>query len=377
MSVYKRGKTYWYRFMWDGVEIRKSTFQGNAVTARQMEAAHRTNLAKGEVGIVAKAPAPTLREFASRFVEAIRTLCADKPRTVSFYEAKLKYVLENEALAKARLDAIDEEAVEMYKQTRTKVTSRRKKLISPASVNRELATLRRLLRLAQEWKILARVPRIRLLGGESPREFTLTHEQENLYLDTLPEPLKDVATVLLDTGLRIGEALSMEWKNVRLDPASGARFGFLTVLAMKAKSKKSRNVPLPPRSIEVLKKWGPRPDGLVFHKGDGAPLRATLLDQQHARVRDLLKLPAAFVLHSLRHTYGTRLGEAGADAFTIMKLMGHSNVVVSQRYVHPSPEAVENAVARLDLLNSAGRARVGTKSGTVQLDSGAETAQIQ
>jgi hypothetical protein len=52
-----------------------------------------------------------------------------------------------------------------------------------------------------------------------------------------------------------------------------------------------------------------------------------------------------------RHTYGTRLGEAGADAFTIMRLMGHSSVTVSQKYVHPSPEAMERAVQRLDQMN--------------------------
>jgi integrase len=54
-------------------------------------------------------------------------------------------------------------------------------------------------------------------------------------------------------------------------------------------------------------------------------------------------LPADFVLHSLRHSALTRLGEAGADAFTIMKLAGHSSVTVSQRYVHPTPESVERA----------------------------------
>jgi integrase len=45
-------------------------------------------------------------------------------------------------------------------------------------------------------------------------------------------------------------------------------------------------------------------------------------------------MPADFVLHSLRHTYGTRLGETGAGAFTIMKLMGRSTVTVSQRYLY-------------------------------------------
>ena len=55
-----------------------------------------------------------------------------------------------------------------------------------------------------------------------------------------------------------------------------------------------------------------------------------------------------FVLHSLRHAYGTRLGESGADAFTIMGLMGHSIVTISERYVHPTLETLERAVNGLD-----------------------------
>jgi len=61
--------------------------------------------------------------------------------------------------------------------------------------------------------------------------------------------------------------------------------------------------------------------------------------------------PKPFVLHSLRHTCLTRLGEAGADAFTIMKLAGHSSVTVSQRYVHPTGETVQLAFDRLETLN--------------------------
>ena len=48
----------------------------------------------------------------------------------------------------------------------------------------------------------------------------------------------------------------------------------------------------------------------------------------------------------------TRLGEAGADAFTIMKIAGQSSVTVSQRYVHPTPEGMERAFERLEELNA-------------------------
>ncbi len=48
----------------------------------------------------------------------------------------------------------------------------------------------------------------------------------------------------------------------------------------------------------------------------------------------------------------TRLGESGVDAFTIMRIAGHSSITVSQRYVHPSPEGVERAFQRLQALSA-------------------------
>ena len=74
-----------------------------------------------------------------------------------------------------------------------------------------------------------------------------------------------------------------------------------------------------------------------------------------------MKLPADFVIHSLRHTMLTRLGESGADAFAIMRIAGHSSVTISQRYVHPSPESLEKAFERLESLQVQ---MVGTKMGT-------------
>ena len=56
------------------------------------------------------------------------------------------------------------------------------------------------------------------------------------------------------------------------------------------------------------------------------------------------RLPREFVLHSLRHTFGTRLGENGTDVFAIMRLMGHASITISQRYVHPSPVILEDAI---------------------------------
>jgi integrase len=84
---------------------------------------------------------------------------------------------------------------------------------------------------------------------------------------------------------------------------------------------------------------------------------APIVDMTKLCGRSLLAEVAAramaekFVVHSTRHTCLICPGKSGTDAFTIMKLAGHSSVTVSQRYVHPTPEAVERAFDRLEGLN--------------------------
>src|ERR1035441_7562499 len=112
MSIRKRGKRYWFRFMWKGEWIEKSTGQGNANVARQIEAAHRTALAKGEHGIVEKQLAPTLKKFAEdSFLPHVATTFAKQPKTKAFYEYGVKCLVGSDKLANERLDCITSEAI--------------------------------------------------------------------------------------------------------------------------------------------------------------------------------------------------------------------------------------------------------------------------
>ena len=88
------------------------------------------------------------------------------------------------------------------------------------------------------------------------------------------------------------------------------------------------------------------------------PCRFFTLDDQHSKVRKALNLSREFVIHSLRHTMLTRLGESGVDAFEIMRIAGHSTVTVSQRYMHPSPESLERAFERLENMNQQAKRRL-------------------
>jgi len=90
-----------------------------------------------------KAPVPALVNFSKRFLEAVRIRCATKPRTIEFYEQQTRYLLAFHFLANRRLDEIDEAAVEEFAQAR-------RQQVGPATTNRGLAVLRRMLRLAHE-----------------------------------------------------------------------------------------------------------------------------------------------------------------------------------------------------------------------------------
>ena len=353
MAVYKRGGVWWYEFGFKGNRVQESTRQRNKTVALSMQAAKRTQLAKGEVGLADRPPVPTFKEFEPRFTMAIETLCADKPATIGFYKEKLRRLLADRELAGARLDAINEGLIDGYKQRRSRQASRYGRPMTAASVNRELATLRRLLRLAHEWRIIDRVPRIRLLRGERNREFILGHKAESQYLDAAPQPLRDVAVLILETGLRPGEAVSLAWPDVHLEPAVHAKRGYIHIRGGKSKNA-TRNLSLTACAAEMLAGRQAQACSQFVFPGDSpeAPILVTSLDHQHAGLRTALKLASEFVLHSLRHTALTRLGEAGADPFTIMRIAGHSSVTVSQRYVHPTPENLERAFERLQELNA-------------------------
>src|SRR5271169_5716576 len=109
MAVYKRGQVWWYRFTWNGGPIRESTKQTNKRVAEQIESAHKTSLAKGEVGIRDRIPSPTLTEFVERdFVPYTESRFQNKPRTLEYYKNGIKNILAFTPLASCPLDTIEQ-----------------------------------------------------------------------------------------------------------------------------------------------------------------------------------------------------------------------------------------------------------------------------
>jgi integrase len=210
MSIYKRSANYWYKFMWNGKVVRESTKQGNDKIARQMECAHKTSLAKGEVGLRDKKIVPTFAEFCrERFEPWARSNFERTCRNSwLWYRAGLRAILDNRTLGSRRLDEISGEEVAAF------VAKRQAGGLQVSSINSSLRVLRRITRLAVEWGALDSAPKIELLSGERHREHVVTRDEEARYLLSASQLLSEVVTVLADTGLRPDECYRMRWEEI-------------------------------------------------------------------------------------------------------------------------------------------------------------------
>lgn len=177
----------------------------------------------------------------------------------------------------------------------------------------------------------------------------LSKKDRGPYLAAAQEPLATVAAFLLETGLRLGEALALKWDHILLNPIGEALRGSLKVIEGKSKYAK-RTVSLTDTASSILsrQKLVSNSDYVFVREDKVTPLSRYTLAQQHSTLRKNLNLPKDFVLHSLRHTLLSQLGASGVDAFTIMRIAGHSSITISQKYVHPTPEVLENAFTRLE-----------------------------
>lgn len=349
MSIFKRGRVYWYHFLFSGKHIQESSKQGNPRVARQMEAAHRTSLAKGEVGIRERKPVG-LRDFLKNdflpYVDA--QFGAAKPATLRYYRYGVS-TLQASSIADLHLNEITDQHARQYAAHRAK--------LSPSTINCGLRTLRRALSLAYQWDKLDRMPKIALAKGERQRERVLSDAEVALYLNACERPWRDAATVMLGTGLRPSEVLSLRWERVHLNGSGGM------LQIAEGKSRAARRIlPMVPAVYDALigcwDAQGRPVSGWSFPSdGKSAHMARDTAKTFHSRALKLIKDTAEkqghetpvrkFPPYTLRHTALTRLAEAGCDAFTLARIAGHSSITITQRYCHPQADAIERAFARM------------------------------
>jgi integrase len=124
------------------------------------------------------------------------------------------------------------------------------------------------------------------------------------------------------------------------------------VIEGKSKAAK-REIPLTTRAVKAIESaWARSKCTYVFAAfGGRKPLTRHYATQQFRLLADTLNMDHGVVLHSARHTFCTRLGESGCDAFTIQKLAGHSSITISEKYVHQHKGIAQSAIERLEALS--------------------------
>jgi len=224
-----------------------------------------------------------------------------------------------------------------------------KKKVSKATVNREIACLRKILNKAVEWKVIPFRP-LEGLKLFDEREFIrkryLKPEEIPLLLERCAPALRNLVTFALYTGRRQGEMLGMRWQDV--DLKNGYVYFPLT------KKKEPDQVAIPPRALELLESLAAKThEEFVFGKDrGGGPLRFVHGQFASACAKAGLK---DFRFHDLRHTAVSYMMMNGIDLKTIAELVGHTTAqMVDERYGHLSPDhkrqATEIFGAAMDLL---------------------------
>lgn len=343
MSVFKRQGSpfYQYDFVFKSRRYWGSTKLTNQRAAERYEHKLREKLALSRGGIVEPEPAPLFSEFANEFLE--RTKPELRLKSWLRYQTSLQSL--RGWFGSKGLDDITADRIEQYKQ------SRLEQRLSPSTVNRDLACLRRVLLFAVRMERLATTPfvahKVKFLR-ENGRERILAFEEERRYLAAANPLLRDVATLILEMGLRPSEACSIRREDVHLFAVPP----FLHIPGGKTKNAK-RDVPVTERPREILRHRVAQAEGdyiFPMRVGRGFDWSQPMWELHPAHRQALCDsgIKPRFQLYDLRHTYGTRAAEAGTDLLALMRLMGHADLKTTMRYVHLSKRHLAEAQERIE-----------------------------
>jgi integrase len=213
---------------------------------------------------------------------------------------------------------------------------------APTMANRSVAVLSKMMGLAVKWDLRADNPvRGIELNSEEKRERYLTPAEIERLSTALAEDedtqAADIIRLLLLTGARKGEVLSMRWADLDLDR------GVWVKPAASTKQKKLHRVPLSTGAIDLLRSI----------EADGEWVFPGRIDGQHRaeikyawdRVRKAAGLPG-FRIHDLRHTYASVLASAGLSLPVIGALLGHTQAQTTARYAHLLDDPLRAATER-------------------------------
>lgn len=247
-----------------------------------------------------------------------------------------------EHFARTRVAQIDESAIGKY-------VTKRLKAAAPATVNRELAALRRMLRLGYRRRMVARLPDIPSLRENNVRTGFVEKEQLDRLLKQLPEDTRGLAVAGYVTGWRVSELLTRRWEHVDFNA------GWLRLEWTESKNDEGRQFPLIPMLREVLRRQQASAQELgapwVFHRtrrhkdlAAGRPIAT--IQQAWDDATEAAGL-SGLLFHDFRRTAVRNLVRSGVPEKVAMTLTGHKTREVFERYNIVSEDMLVGAGEKL------------------------------
>lgn len=286
---------------------------------------------------------PTLETFWPRFIDGYARANRQKPSGIAAKETIGRVHLIPQ-LGSKRLDRITTEEVQQLKR---RLCDR-----SPKTANNVLTVLSVLLKRAVEWKVVDQMPcTIRLLPIPKPSAGFYDFDEYERLVETAATLDRNTHLIVLlggEAGLRCGEMMALEWRDVNLQKRQlcvqrSEWKGHVTV----PKGGRLRYVPLTIRLAEALREARHLRAERVLCQPDGSALSADVVKHHVERAARRAHLAESGV-HRLRHTFCSHLAMRGAPARAIQELAGHQDLSTTQRYMHLSPAALDSAIRLLD-----------------------------
>lgn len=303
-------------------------------------------MVKGEVGIIERKKLPTFKTAMDDFLAWSEQ---EHPATHRRHQISSIALLRH--FKDASLDKISPEDVERFKTARAaecktaragkgKKRKQTMKRIRPATVNRELACLKAVFNYAIKSDLPLRNPvsRVNFLKEQNEQTRVLSYDEQELYLKAATSMLRDIATLMLETGMRPEEVYRIRPENVHL---AG---GYLFNPYGKTKAAR-RRIALTAAAREVLTRRLTGAKTYLFPCESDATRPLPKVNNAHDRaVKDSKVAP--FRLYDLRHTWATRAAMSGIDLVTLAAMLGHSRIQMVLRYAHPTQQHQAQAMHR-------------------------------
>ena len=221
-----------------------------------------------------------------------------------------------------------------------------------ATINRELAALRRMFRLGKRAGKVGELPFVALLQEDNIRRGFFEPAQFQAVLRHLPDDLKPVVEVAYITGWRVpSEVITRQWQHVDFNN------GWLRLEPGETKNRKGRNFPMTERLRAVLQQQRERTSALerstakiipwVFHR-NGRPIKSLYISWRKACLA--AALPGR-ILHDFRRTAVRSLERAGVPRADAMAMVGHLTESIYRRYAISDEASLKDSAIKLDQLH--------------------------